>query len=257
MNAKPLLLLGAGLLLLSPLHADPLHEAIAVSKANNRAEAQSQQRIDHLDDQTHAMLAEYQRLNRELDQLSSYDAQLQRIVASQQQEMASIEQQMQQLELTRREVMPLLLRMLDWLDALLAEDRPFLADERSQRVQQLRALMDRADVSIGEKYRRVLEAYQVEMAYGRNIEAYRGELVGDTGTRTVDFLRIGRIGLYYQTLDRREVGHWDASTRSWRPLPDSYVLAIRDGLRIAHNRAAPQMLRLPVMAPTDLDGGES
>lgn len=244
--------LSCGLLVATPLPADPLDQAIATSEASNRAETQSQRRIDKTDDETRAMLAEYQRASRELDLLTTYDDQLQRMVDSQQAEKASIEQQMQQLELTQREVLPLMLRMVAWLHELLPLDRPFLPDERRLRVAQLDALMDRADISIGEKYRRVLEAYQIEMEYGRSIESYRGELVTDAGTRTVDFLRFGRIGLYYQTLDRREVGQWNAQTGDWQALSDRYGLAIRNGLRIARNQAAPELLYLPVSAPVDV-----
>jgi hypothetical protein len=112
--------------------------------------------------------------------------------------------------------------------------------------------MDRADVTIGEKYRRMLEAYQIEMDYSRTIEASRGELQTGGGTRTVDFLRIGRIGLYYLTLDRREVGHWNPANDAWEVLPSRYKLPIRNGLRIARKQTAPDLLRLPVPAPQEV-----
>lgn len=228
---------------------DPLTPAIAVSKASNQAERQGQSRIDRLDDATHAMLAEYQRLSRELDTLTRYHDQLQRMTDSQIKEQESIAQQLQQLDRTQREVLPLMLRQVAWLQDLLSTDSPFLADERRLRIMQLVGLMDRADISIGEKYRRVLEAYQIEMEYGRTLESYRGELATDAGIRTVDFLRFGRIGLYYQTLDRREVGHWNSERHAWEVLPDRYGRSIRDALRIARNQAAPELLRLPVSAP--------
>ena len=43
--------------------------------------------------------------------------------------------------------------------------------------------MTRADVTISEKYRRIVEAYQVEMDYGRTIEAYEGKLASTAATR--------------------------------------------------------------------------
>jgi hypothetical protein len=232
--------------------ADPLSHAISTSVDNNRQEAKVQQHIDELSDETRAMLEEYQRLHRELDVLTVYNDQLQRMVDSQQAEKVSIKEQMADLELTQHEILPLMLRMVQWLESFVQIDRPFLLDERRLRVQQLRALMDRADISIGEKYRRVLEAYQVEMEYGRTIEAYRGELPGTEQARTVDFLRIGRVGLYYQTLDRREVGQWNAAAGKWETLPTRYSRPVRDGLRMARKQAAPDLLRLPVAVPEEV-----
>ena len=229
--------------------ADALSSAIDTSVANTRQEAKLQQRIEQLDDETQAMLEEYQRLSRELDVSRVYHDQLERLVASQETEVVAIEEQMADLELTQREIVPLMLRMVDALADSLQADLPFLTQERHRRLEQLRALMDRADVTIGEKYRRVLDAYQIEMEYGRTIEAYRGDLGEGNGTRTVDLLRIGRVGLYYQTLDRAEVGHWNADTRVWEALPPAYRLPIRNGLRIARNQAAPALLRLPIHTP--------
>ena len=39
-------------------------------------------------------------------------------------------------------------------------------DERRQRAANLKNLLDQPDVSVAEKYRRVMEAYQVETEYG-------------------------------------------------------------------------------------------
>jgi hypothetical protein len=159
---------------------------------------------------------------------------------------------MQDLELTQREIVPLMLRMLSWLEEFVDIDSPFLPEERRLRIAQLEALMDRADVSVGEKYRRVLEAYQIEMEYSRTIEASRGELAGGEQSRTVDLLRIGRVGLYYLTLDRSEAGFWNPATGQWETLPERYHRPIRNGLRIARKQAAPDLLRLPVSAPREV-----
>lgn len=231
---------------------DPLQQSIDTSIANTRQEAKLQQRIDKLDDETQAMLEAYQRLSRELEVLKVYDDQLQRLVASQEEEKSSLNQQMQALELTQQEIVPLMLRMVDWLAEFVSIDQPFLPEERRRRIDQLQALMDRADVSVGEKYRRVLEAYQIEMEYSRTIEASRGELQSGDTTRTVDFLRMGRVGLYYLTLDRKEVGHWNTNSGAWEVLPSRYNLPIRNGLRIARKQAAPDLLRLPVAAPQEV-----
>lgn len=229
--------------------ADLLKDAIDTSVGNARQEADTQQRVEQFDDDTQSMLAEYQQLSRELEVSVAYHDQLQRLLESQDAERLSIERQMARLEATQREVVPLMLRMLDGLAELVDADLPFLVAERTRRVEQLRAMMDRADVSLGEKYRRLLEAYQIELEYGRTIEAYRGDLAEGGQRRAVDFLRIGRLGLYYQTLDRSEVGHWDAAAGAWVQLTDDYRREIRHGLQIANNQAAPDLLRLPVATP--------
>ena len=111
--------------------------------------------------------------------------------------------------------------------------------------------MGRADVTNAEKYRRIMEAYQIENEYGRTIEAYRGGLERDDREITVYFLRFGRIALLYQTLDESEAGVWNAETGSWVPLDSSYRSTIRQGIRIARKQAAPDLIQLPLPAAKD------
>jgi hypothetical protein len=128
-------------------------------------------------------------------------------------------------------------------------DVPFLPDERRQRVQGLRELMSRSDVTLSEKYRRLMEAYQVENEYGRTIEAYRGTLDSGGEKRTVDFLRVGRVALLYQTLDSNETGFWNTADKGWAPLPGEYRSPVKQGLQIARKQVAPDLVRIPVRAP--------
>ena len=173
----------------------------------------TQRQIDNLDDETQAIVADYRATLIEIDSLKSYVAQLERQVAAQQEEIGSIEEQLQQIESTNRGVLPLMEDMITALDQFVALDVPFLPKERSDRVAELETLMSRADISTAEKYRRILEAYQIEMEFGRNIEAYQGEL-GDTG-REVDFLRVGRLALLYSTPNGEEFGYWNNESRQW------------------------------------------
>jgi hypothetical protein len=111
--------------------------------------------------------------------------------------------------------------------------------------------MDRADVEDSEKYRRIMEAYQIENEYGRTIEVYQDTLSIDGEERTLDFLRVGRVALLYQTLDGEEVGAWDQQAREWVELPSEYSDSVRKGIRIARKQLAPDMIRVPVAAPED------
>ena len=229
--------------------ADVVDQSVTLTEKNNRAEQGTQQRIETLDDATRQMLEEYHALGREFDALSVYNDQVERLVQSQEQEKLSLQQQMDDMELTQREVVPLMLRMIDALAQLVRSDIPFLQQERSQRVVLLRELMDRADVAVAEKYRRILEAYQIEMDYGRTLEAYRDELDVDGAKRTVDLVRVGRVGLYYQSLDGAQAGYWDRHARGWIDVDGADRLAIRQALRIARKQAAPELLRVQIPAP--------
>ncbi len=116
----------------------------------------------------------------------------------------------------------------------------------SNRIVDLKNMMDRADVAPSEKFRRVMEAYQVEMDYGRTLEAYPGLHTIDDQERNVDFLRIGRTALIYQTRDASTQGIWNKQTRQWEELSSDYRTQISKGLRMAKKQMAPDLLMLPV-----------
>ncbi|NMV23170.1 DUF3450 family protein, partial [Vibrio parahaemolyticus] len=79
--------------------------------------------------------------------------------------------QIAQIDQTATEVVPLTLKMIDALDEFVTLDLPFQKKERNKRVQELRRLMDRADVTTSEKFRKVMEAYQIEEGFSRSIES--------------------------------------------------------------------------------------
>src|SRR5690606_29128411 len=201
-------------------------------QAETEALAQASQiRIAQLDDEATELLGEYRQVIAETDNLVTINEQLAAQVQSQEEEIGAMLRQLEQIETTSSEVMPMMQRMIDTLEQFVELDTPFLLDERRTRVENLRALMRRADVSVSEKYRRIVEAYGVEMEYGRTLESYRGEIETGEAPRTVDFLRVGRVALLYQTLDGGETGYWSAETGEW-VADNDYRAGVRDGLRI-------------------------
>ncbi|WP_150305985.1 DUF3450 domain-containing protein [Pseudomonas saliphila] len=206
----------------------------------------SQQRIDALDDATRDALQRYRQAIQQREQLGDYNKQLAEMVQTQRGELESLQTQLASIEETQREVLPMLQRMLYSLETFVSLDVPFQLEERNERLGQLRDLMAQPDVSVAEKYRRVLEAYQIESDYGRTLEAWRGPLEVDGSQRVVDFLRLGRVMLFYQTLDGRRQGYWDAAGSDWAELSDDYHRTLQQGLNIAHQQQTPVMLRLPL-----------
>jgi len=232
----------------SPL-ALAVDDSIETQKAINRDSASTQSRINELDDQAKQDFQQYRSAVKRLESLEIYNRQMERLVSSQNEEMDKIRSQIEEIDTIETGALPLMIEMTDTLAELVEADAPFLEQERQERVDNLRDLVDRADVTVGEKYRRILEAYQVELEYGRTIEAYRGDLVVDDQARRVDFLRIGRVGLYYQTLDGENSGRWNPSEDRWEKIQPSYLESVEEGLRIARDQAPPELLTLPINAP--------
>jgi septal ring factor EnvC (AmiA/AmiB activator) len=232
------------------VHATPAMVQTTVNEQTsaNRAAAASQAKINTLDDETQTMLGDYRATLRETESLRRYNEQLELQIKSQNEEIVSITQQIEEIERTNREIYPLMQRMIETMDQFVKLDVPFLLQERTERVANMKAMMNRADVSTAEKYRRILEAYTIEMEYGRTLEAYEGKLGEGDKERTVNFLRIGRSALMYQTLDGDETGYWDTDKKEWVE-DNGYDDDVAHGLKVARKAVAPDLLIAPVRAP--------
>lgn len=214
------------------------------TKAEQAATA-SQKRVEQLDDETSKAGAEYRRMLAEAQSLKGYADQLEEQVKSQAAQLSDMNRQLQEIQTTSREVLPMMSRMLDALAQFVKLDMPFLPEERAGRIAQLQDMMARADVSVSEKYRRLVEAYQIEIEYGRTLEAYQGKV----DAKTVEFLRAGRISLMYRTLDGKEAGYWDADAHKW-VRDDDYRDDMAAALKVAKKQAAPDFVSVAIHAPT-------
>jgi hypothetical protein len=142
-------------------------------------------------------------------------------------------------------------QMVITLDRFIQLDVPFLLEERTAVVDNLKRTMDRADVSTSEKYRLILEAYQTELEYGRTLETYEGHLGTGATARTVEFARLGRVTLLYRTLDGSETGYWDAQKKDW-VIDPSLRDAIENVIKVAKGDGPPELLIVPVPAPQEV-----
>ncbi|NOU50215.1 DUF3450 domain-containing protein [Pseudoalteromonas sp. JBTF-M23] len=244
---NPLLLAGL-LATASSVQASDLNQVVEKSSAINESAQKTQTKIDSIADSMQSRLQKFKTLNKEIDGLNVYNAQLDKQIKNQLDEMNAINASMDQVSVIERQITPLMLRMITGLEQFVQLDVPFLPKERAERLSKLRAMMDRADVTSSEKFRRVLEAYQVEVDYGRTIEAYTALLNVDGQEREVDFLRIGRMELLYVTKDGSIAGSWDQASKKFVALEDTSISQIKKGIRIARKQLAPDMLSLPVHA---------
>jgi uncharacterized protein (DUF885 family) len=224
-----------------------LSQVVDAGTQINQSASQSQQRVNTINEQIQTKLQQFKTINKEIDGLTVYNQQMNTQVANQLKELDQIAVSMEQVSIIERQISPLMARMIETLENFVALDVQFLTTERNQRITDLKSMMERADVAISEKFRRVLEAYQVEVDYGRTIEAYTGLIDIEGSEQNVDFLRIGRVSLVYQTRDGKKLGLWDNASKSWKPLSAQYRLDINKGLRIARKQLAPDLIIVPVV----------
>ncbi len=226
---------------------DTVNAAISEQTKTEAAAVASQKKIEQLDDEASKAVASYRQMITEAQSLKEYNAQISEQVKSQEAQIAEMTQQISEIETTSREVLPLMNRMLETLENFIALDTPFLTEERTGRVSQLKAMMARADVSTSEKYRRLVEAYQIEVEYGRTLEVYQGKV----GDKTVEFLRTGRVSLMYRTLDGKETGYWDTTQKDW-VVDNSYREPLNKALKVAKKQAAPDFIEVALPAPREV-----
>jgi hypothetical protein len=208
----------------------------------------SQERINQVVEGTRSLSDQYRAVNKEIDGLRVYNRLMTAQTNGQQATLDDIALSMDQVDVINRQIFPLMERMIDGLEQSIALDIPFLMDERDKRMATLKETMERSDVSVAEKFRKVLEAYQIENEYGFSSEWYKQSLTIGEGTRDYNMLRIGRIGLYFQSDDSQITGHWNPETKQYEILDDSYRSEIRKGLRMARQLIAPELFLVPVPA---------
>jgi len=228
-----------------------VEDTIKISTTSIEKSGLTQEQIVKLDEQTRVLLADYQSTSKEYDSLKLYNDQVQKIINSQIEEIENIFIKIDELDQTNQRIVPFMLRMIDGLENFIQLDIPFLMDERTDRLNNLKVTMDRGDVSTSEKFRLIVEAYKTELEYGRTIEAYRDNIIIDDVETSADFLRVGRIALTYLTVDGSKGGYWDTNSQTWEEASSSIKRSTEDALKVASKQAPPALIKIPVYRNDD------
>lgn len=235
----------AAVVLSAPLSAQSVDSVLRAETNRLDRQVQSQQRVERIVSQTRSITDEYRAVTKETDGLNIYNQLLQAQVDSQLAQIAQIEDSMERATVVNRQILPLITRMIARLEELIALDTPFLESERAKRLADLKGLIDEPDVTTAEKFRKTLEAYQIEVDYGRTIESYEGMLELDGETIKVDFLRLGRVSLLFQSPDQSVTGRYNPATKTFE-IDNSYRAEVLKGLQVAKQQIAPELLLVPV-----------
>jgi hypothetical protein len=228
--------------------AQSVDQVLAAGQERLNLAQQSQERINNIVEGTRSLEDDYRAINKEIDGLRVYNRLMVAQTDGQAAVLEDISLSIEQVDVINRQIFPLMERMIDGLEQSVALDVPFLMEERSDRVSGLKDIMERSDVSVAEKFRKVMEAYQIEMEFGTSSEWYEDTLEIDGESRKFNILRIGRIGLYFQSDDATITGRWDNEARQW-VRDDAARNDIRKGIRMARQLIAPELIATPVAAP--------
>ena len=211
----------------------------------------SQDQIDDIVSETRTLAEEYRAVLKEVEGLEVYNTLLDRQIEDQETELSNLRTSIDEVQVIERQILPLLTRMVDGLGRFVELDVPFLLEERIERVERNRSLLEQANVTAAEKFRVVMEAWQIENDYARTISTYTDEVEIDGVAREVDVLQIGRVALLYQTPDGALSGAWDQRIGQWVPVGNEYRNTIRQGISLALNQLAPTLLLLPMSPPEE------
>ncbi|HCL23505.1 MAG TPA: hypothetical protein DHW46_07735 [Halomonas sp.] len=244
----------AGVLVSGTLMAsDETMDQAAQSVEAQQTQSELQQQIDSADEATRSAIEELRRLERETRQMETTNATLSSRLASEAERQQRLSQALDTLSDTR-DALPMIEQdMAEQLTRWIESDLPFLTDERLARVESA----GNPEAGSAERIASLLEAWRAELAYGREVDSWRGRLVMEGASpREVEYLRIGRIGFYYLTPDGREGGVWDKEGGEWLALDEPARRQVRNGLRIVNDQRTPELLQLPLSITANDQGGQ-
>jgi hypothetical protein len=232
-------------------NASTVNSVNTEQKINLNAAKSSQKKVDDTFEDTQGIKAKYRQVLQSIENTKIYNQQLSEVIASQVEEKARIEQEITNVKETTQKVAPLMVKMKDSLGEFVKADLPFLIKEREKRISDLNELFVKSGVSLSEKYRKVLEAYLVENEYGATIETYMDSISLDGQEQSVEFLKVGRVGLYYLTKDRKNAAVWDLEKSAWSPLSRSQRQYVESAIKVANKQSPPSLLTLPMIKSTN------
>lgn len=223
--------------------------ALDTSEQTARDTRTSQQRIDQLDDQTATLLNDYRANLKQLEAARRYNASLNRNIEAQEREITRLREDIDNVEGLQRATQPLMEEMVAQFSNVVEADMPFLIEERAARAARLSGVLDNPSMSAAQRYRLIVEAYQIENEYGRTIGAYEGAIGEGENALTGEFLRVGRIALIFKTPDDSVLRIYDTAQGDFVDLNKSYLPDVKFGLRMAKEQTAPDVFFVPVKPP--------
>ncbi len=150
----------------------------------------------------------------------------------------------------REQLEPYLESVVDRMEAFIKKDLPFLPDERQKRVDILRSSLNNYNVQLSEKLNRVFSmGLKIEAEYGKMIEPQEDMTLDINGVATqVTLLRLGRVSMYYMSIDKKQIGMWNQQAGKWEALPEDQIKEFKKVFEMALAKRAAEIVELPIGA---------
>jgi len=150
----------------------------------------------------------------------------------------------------REQIDPYLEEVVDRLEAFIKNDLPFQPEERQRRIDALRKVLNNYNMQPSEKLNYIVSnGLKIEADYGKMIEHQEDVKLNLGGVDTkVNIMRIGRISMYYMTIDRKQIGMYNRATAKWEPVPESQLKEFKRAFDMALGKRAAEIVELPLGA---------
>jgi len=188
---------------------------------------------------------EYKDLQKENKILSDEVKNLNNEITTHERSIKRIKDDISKIDEIKSRIEPFILNTYKRLCDFVEQDIPFLPKEREDRLKRLKKTIEDPDVDISEKFRRLMEAIFIEARYGNTIEVYQDRISIQKKTIYANIFRLGRISLFFESLDGKRCGYFDPSS-GWRYLPDRYNKSILHAIEIAERRRPAEIIDLPI-----------
>lgn len=192
------------------------------------------------------LTAKYRSLKADRKYLKKVKERTEKMLRAREKQIAETLRMIKEAARIREELQSYLGLVVAQLEEWIKKDVAFLSEERTDRLASIKEMLDRQDKPLAEKYRRVMEALQIETEYGRTVEVYQKTIELEGKPRLVDILRVGRLSLFCRTPDGKLAGTFDQRNQKWVVLPSKYRSEINKAADVASRQRTIELTRLPI-----------
>ncbi|MCC5995662.1 MAG: DUF3450 domain-containing protein [Oceanicaulis sp.] len=226
-----------------------LDDALRTARQSTQEGARAQEQITQLADAADNAERQYLATREEIESQRIFLEQQRVFLMSQENELTALRSQLERVGSIEVDLAPMLLDMYVALEEFINEDMPFQMDVRRERLERIQTALGDANISAAERYRLLLNAYEIEMGYGRSLRAFTEETEVDGAPQAAEVLQIGRVALIRDIGGNLEIMTQD--NREWRPVPGSLAVDVQRAFRIAREVTTPEVFVAPLPGPTD------